>query len=427
MFIDRVKLNVRAGKGGDGIVSFRREKYVPLGGPDGGDGGNGGNIVFKVDEGKSTLLDLKYNKKLIAESGKNGKPKKMHGANGEDFIVRVPLGTIVRDNKTGAMIADLTKKDQEAIIAKGGIRGKGNYHFKSSKNSAPEYSELGAPGEEKEITVELKLLADAGLVGFPSVGKSTFLSVVSAAKPEIADYPFTTIVPNLGVVQVSINESFVLADLPGLIENASQGKGLGLQFLRHIERCRVIIHVIDMSGEERDPLLDYEIINKELGEYEYRLLERPQVIVANKMDMENAKDNLVRFKEKYPDLQVFETSAIIAEGVQPVLYAVNELLKVTPEFALSSLEEETTATGVLYKFEEEKPPFEIKNLGNGKWRLVGEEIERVYKMSKLDTEEDAMRFARKLRKMNVDEELRKAGCVDGDIVAICDITFNFVD
>ncbi len=427
MFIDRVKLFVRAGKGGDGIVSFRREKYVPLGGPDGGDGGNGGDIVFQVDEGKSTLLDLKYNKKLLAESGKNGKPKKMHGANGEDLIVKVPLGTIVRDSKSGAMIADLTKHHQKAIIAKGGIRGKGNYHFKSSKNSAPEYSELGAPGEEKEIIVELKLLADAGLVGFPSVGKSTFLSVVSAAKPEIADYPFTTIVPNLGVVQVTTNESFVLADLPGLIENASQGKGLGLQFLRHIERCRVIIHVIDMSGEFRNPIEDYEIINKELASYEYRLLERPQIIVANKMDMENAQENLMKFKATYPHLKVFETSAIIAEGVQNVLYEVNALLKVTPEFALSSLETPSTATGVLYKFEEEKPAFTIKNLGNGKWRLVGEEIERVFKMSKLETEEDALRFARKMRAMKVDEQLREAGCQDGDIVAICDITFVFVD
>lgn len=428
MFIDRVKLKIAAGKGGDGIVSFRREKYVPLGGPDGGDGGNGGNIVFQVDEGKSTLLDLRYNKKIVAENGKNGKPKKMHGANGKDFIVRVPLGTIVYDDKTNAMIADLTHKDQEVIIAQGGIRGKGNYHFKSSRNSAPDYSELGAPGEEKEITVELKLLADAGLVGFPSVGKSTFLSVVSAARPEIADYPFTTIVPNLGVVKVNSTESFVLADLPGLIENASKGKGLGHQFLRHIERCRVIVHVIDMSGEERDPIEDYKIINNELKEYRYRLLERPQIVVANKMDMENAKENLKRFKEAYPDLKVFETSAIIDEGLQPVLYEINELLKVTPEFPLSSLEnEETTARGILYKFEEEKPPFVVKNLGNGRWHLVGEEIERVFKMSKLETEEDALRFGRKLRKMNVDEALREAGCKDGDIVAILDYTFVFVD
>ncbi|MDO5085605.1 MAG: GTPase ObgE, partial [Erysipelotrichaceae bacterium] len=282
MFIDRVKIKLKAGDGGNGIVSFRREKYVPLGGPNGGDGGKGGSIIFKVDTNKSTLLDLRYNRLIVAENGSNGKVKKMHGADGEDIIIKVPQGTIVKNALTDEILADLVHVNQEAIIAKGGKGGRGNYHFASGRNSAPEFAENGQLGEKLEVQIELKLLADVGLVGFPSVGKSTLLSVVSKAKPEIADYHFTTITPNLGVVSVGDGRSFVMADLPGLIEGASLGKGLGHQFLRHIERCRVIIHVIDMGGHDgRDPLEDYRIINEELGNYQYRLLERPQVVIAN--------------------------------------------------------------------------------------------------------------------------------------------------
>lgn len=427
MFIDRVKIYVKAGKGGDGIVAFRREKYVPFGGPSGGDGGNGGNVIFEVDEGKSTLLDLRYNKKIVAENGYNGKTKKMHGATGEDFIVKVPQGTIVKDVKTGSIIADLTRHGQREIIAKAGKGGRGNFHFKSSKNTAPQYSELGSLGEEKEVIVELKLLADVGLVGFPSVGKSTLLSVVSKAKPQIAEYHFTTITPNLGMVQVPDGRSFVMADLPGLIEGASTGKGLGHQFLRHIERCRVILHVIDMgSNDGRDPVEDYRIINEELATYEYRLMERPQIVIANKMDLDPAQENLKRFKEAYPDVEVFETTTIIHEGLEAVLYKTADLLASTPEFPLYN-EADKEAEGVLYKFEPEAPAFEIQNLGNGRWQLVGEEIERVFKTSKLDNEEDMMRFARKMRKMKVDEELRAAGCQDGDIVVLCNIEFEFME
>lgn len=427
MFIDRVKVHVKAGKGGDGIVSFRREKYVPLGGPSGGDGGNGGNVIFEVDEGRSTLLDLRYNKKMVAQNGENGKTKKMHGAAGKDYIVKVPSGTIVKDAATGRILADLTRHGQQEIIAKGGKKGRGNFHFKSSKNTAPQYSELGAPGEEKDILVELKLLADVGLVGFPSVGKSTLLSVVSKARPEIAEYHFTTITPNLGMVQVPDGRSFVMADLPGLIQGASAGKGLGHQFLRHIERCRVILHVIDMgSNDGRDPVEDYRIINEELANYEYRLMERPQIVVANKMDLDPAQENLKRFKEAYPDVEVFETTTIIAEGMDAVLYKTADLLEVTPAFPLHSDEDEQSE-GVLYKFEPEAVPFTIHNLGNGRWELRGEEIERAFKMSKLENEEDVMRFARKMRKMNVDQALRDAGCQDGDIVAICDVEFSFVE
>lgn len=429
MFIDRVKVHVKAGKGGDGIVAFRHEKYVALGGPSGGDGGKGGDVIFRVDSGRTTLLDLRYNKRMLAEPGVNGKTKKMAGAGGEDYVVKVPQGTIVKDAKSGRIIADLTRHGQIGIIAKGGRGGRGNFHFKSSKNTAPQYSELGAPGDEFDIQVELKVLADVGLVGFPSVGKSTLLSVVSKAKPEIADYHFTTIAPNLGMVQVPDGRSFIMADLPGLIKGASAGKGLGHQFLRHIERCRVIIHVVDMgSNDGRDPIEDYKVINDELATYEYRLMERPQIVIANKMDLEPALENLKRFKEAYPDVQVFETTTIIAEGLDAVLYKAADLLETTPEFPLYNDEEvDTNAEGVLYKFEPEAPAFEIKNLGNGYWELVGDELVRSFRMSKLDNEEDYNRFARKMRKMGIEDALRKAGCQDGDVVGICDIQFEFVD
>lgn len=427
MFIDRVKINIKAGKGGDGIVAFRREKYVAFGGPSGGDGGRGGNIIFEADSNKSTLLDLRFNRKVVAENGGNGKTKKMHGADGADFIVKVPVGTLIKDANTGRILADLTQNHQQEIVAKGGKGGRGNWHFRTSKNTAPQYSELGEPGDVRDIEVELKLLADVGLVGFPSVGKSTLLSVVTKAKPEIAEYHFTTITPNLGVVQVPDGRSFVMADLPGLIEGASEGKGLGHQFLRHIERCRVIIHVIDMGANDgRDPVEDYRVINEELGQYEYRLLERPQVVLANKMDLDPAQENLQRFKEAYPDVEVFETTTIIAEGLDAVLYRAADLLEVTPQFPIYN-DDEDESEGVLYKFEPEDAPFEVKNLGNHQWKVIGEVIERSFSMSKLDNEEDIMRFARKMRKMNVDQALRDAGCEDGDTVVICDVEFTFED
>lgn len=426
-FIDRVKIKVKAGRGGDGITAFRHEKYVPLGGPSGGDGGNGGNIIFIVDEGKTTLLDLRFNKQIVAENGENGKTKKMYGARGEDRIVKVPLGTIVKEENTGRIIADLTNKGQTAMIAKGGKGGRGNFHFKTSKNTAPQYSEAGDLGEELEIVVELKLLADVGLVGFPSVGKSTLLSVVSKARPEIADYHFTTLSPNLGVVQVPDGRSFVMADLPGLIEGASQGKGLGHQFLRHIERCRVILHVIDMGGQDgRDPVEDFRIINEELRQYEFRLLERPQIVLANKMDLEDASKNLARFKEVYPDIEIFETITLIAEGLDSVLYRIADLLETTPEFPLYD-ENDATNSGVLYKFETEEPLFEIRNLGNGMWSVEGNRIERIFKTMKMNTEEDIMRFSRKMRTLEVDQALREAGCQDGDTVLLAGYEFEFIE
>ena len=423
MFVDRVKISVHAGKGGDGIVAFRHEKYVPLGGPAGGDGGNGGSIIFEVDTNKTTLLDLRYNRMIKARDGERGKIKKMHGADAEDVIVRVPLGTVVKDLSTNMTIADLTSVSQRAVIAKGGSGGRGNAHFATSRNSAPDYAEGGELGEERDILVELKVLADAGLVGFPSVGKSTFLSVVSAARPEIADYHFTTLVPNLGVVQVKDGRSFVLADLPGLIEGASEGKGLGHEFLRHIERCRVIIHVVDMGSEEgRDPLSDYEIINRELSEYQYRLMERPMIVVANKMDLDDAEKNLERFKEAYPEVPVFPVITMIGEGIDPVLYTVADLLETTPEFPLIDEEESVT-----YRFTEEDDEIHIQNLGNGAWRLSGSRIEKFMRRQRLETEDDVFRFANSLRRMGVDQMLREAGALDGDEVYILDYMFEFVE
>ncbi|MFV0381914.1 MAG: GTPase ObgE [Breznakia sp.] len=425
-FIDRVKIKVKAGDGGNGMSSFRREKYVPLGGPSGGDGGNGGNIIFMVDEGKSTLLDLRYHRKVIAENGVNGKTKKMHGAVAKDKIIRVPLGTIVKDAKSGNLLADLTRKGQQMIVCVGGKGGRGNFRFKSSKNTAPTYAEKGGLGEAKEVEVELKVLADVGLVGFPSVGKSTLLSVVSAAKPEIGEYHFTTIQPNLGMIQVADGRSFVMADLPGLIKGAAQGKGLGHQFLRHIERCRVILHVLDMGAlDGRDPLMDYEIINKELEEYTYHLLDRPQVVIANKMDLPEAKENLKRFKEKYPDVEIFEAITLIDEGLQNVLYKVADLLEVTDPFPL--LQDQEKSGGVLYKYEADKAKFKVHNFGNGQWLVDGEDIDVAFHMANFDDSEGEQRFARKMRMMGIEKALRDAGCEDGDTVRLGKLEFEFIE
>ena len=315
MFVDEVEIKVEAGKGGDGCTAFRREKYIPMGGPYGGNGGHGGDIIFKVDEGLHTLLDLRYQKILKAPKGENGRGKNQHGKKAEPLVVKVPQGTVVTDLETGLVVADLSQKDQQEVIAKGGRGGRGNTAFKTQTNTAPDYSENGEEGEKRTLKVEVKLLADVGLVGLPSVGKSTIISMVSKSKPKIAAYHFTTLSPNLGVVKTSNNDSFVVADLPGLIEGASQGEGLGDKFLRHIERTRVIAHVIDMSGSEmRDPYEDYLLINKELKEFNEKLLEKPQIIIANKMDLEGAKENLEKFKSNV-DCEIFEVSAATNTGL----------------------------------------------------------------------------------------------------------------
>lgn len=421
-FIDRVKIYVQAGTGGNGTVAFRREAHVPKGGPSGGDGGRGGSVIFVATNSLSTLLDLRYYREYKAQNGEKGHAKKMHGADADDLVIRVPVGTCVYDDDTGNIIADLTKDGQRAVIAKGGRGGRGNARFASSRNPAPKICENGEPGEKFNLRVELKLLADVGLVGFPSVGKSTLLSVVSKARPQIADYHFTTIVPNLGVVQVKDGRSFVMADLPGLIEGASQGKGLGHQFLRHIERCRVIVHIIDMSGSEgRDPYEDYVTINKELGEYEYRLLERPQIIVANKMDGDEAEENLKKFKEKLGDQKVFPIIAPIHEGIDAVLYAVADAL----ETALDFFNQEEEQESVLYTYKEDEKPFTIHNKGNGVWEVTGKKVERLVQMASFTTDDGFQRFALQIRNMGIDDALREAGCEDGDTVRLYDFEFEF--
>lgn len=422
-FIDKVTIKLKAGNGGDGIVAFKREKYNPLGGPCGGDGGKGGSIIFKADSNKSTLLDLKYNKMIKAEDGDKGKTNNMYGESKDDVYVKVPVGTIVKDLKDGSVIADLDENDKEAVICKGGKGGEGNRHFATGRNSAPEYSKLGELGEEKEVLVELKLLADVGLVGFPSVGKSTLLSVVSAAKPEIADYPFTTLKPQLGMVRIG-GDSFVMADLPGLIEGASKGKGLGHEFLKHIERCRVILHVIDMGGEERDPLSDYEIINNELKEYPGNLDLRPQIVIANKMDLDNAPTNLERFKKAYPDVEIYETTTIIDEGLEPVLYRLKDMLKELPLFPLYEVGKEEEK--VIYTYEKQAE-FTVHNEGNHMWRIEGDKVERLFNNTNFSDDDSVMRFSRALSKMKIDEELRRRGCKDGDRVYIKDYGFDFID
>lgn len=423
-FIDRVKIKLKAGNGGDGIVAFKRVKYNPTAGPSGGDGGRGGDIIFKVDTNKSTLLDLRYNRLIVAKDGERGKTNNMSGKDALDVVVNIPLGTVVKDAETNELIADLSKIDQSEIICKGGKGGKGNFHFATARNSAPEYAKIGTLGESREVIVEIKLLADVGLVGFPSVGKSTFLSVVSKAKPEIADYPFTTLKPQLGVVQVDKERSFVLADLPGLIEGASEGKGLGINFLKHIERCRVIIHIIDMSGEFRDPIEDFKIINEELKNYNINLSNRPQVVVANKMDEQNSLINLENFKKHYPDLKVFETCTIINEGITPVLYEVAEMLAKTDPFPIF---DDKKATDIkIYKYEKTND-FTIYNEGNGVYRVGGEKIKKLFNQIDFDNEESVLRFSKVIRKMGVDQALRDKGAKNGDKVYIEAYGFDFID
>lgn len=426
MFVDQVKVHLKAGKGGNGVVSFRHEKYVAYGGPFGGDGGRGGDVIFEADPGMTTLLDLRYHRKIKATPGENGKTKKMHGADGEDVIVKVPLGTIVKLDETGQILADLTKPHQRQIVAKGGRGGRGNYHFRSARNTAPKYAEEGMAGDEYDVIVELRVLADVGLVGFPSVGKSTFLDAVSRAKPEIGDYPFTTIAPNVGVAQTGDGRNFILADLPGLIEGASTGKGLGFQFLRHIERCRVIIHVLDMGAEDgRDPLEDFEIINQELKSYNLRLLERPQIVVANKMDLDASEENVERFKKKYPDIPIYETTTIIHEGLDPVLRKAADLLATTDPFPI--MDDISNEAGVTYTFVEKKKDIIINQIGDGLWEVTGSKIDHNFNIDKLNTEEDYYLFANTMRHLGIDQALRDAGCMDGDTVQLGGFEFEFIE
>ncbi|GAB2560543.1 GTPase ObgE [Gracilibacillus alcaliphilus] len=426
MFVDQVKVYVKAGDGGDGIVAFRREKYVPMGGPAGGDGGNGGDVIFEVDEGLNTLMDFRYQKHFKAKRGENGMGKGMHGKNAEPLVLRVPPGTTVRDDESGEVIADLLEHGQRAVIAKAGRGGRGNIRFATAKNPAPEIAEKGEPGVERDIQIELKLIADVGLVGFPSVGKSTLLSTVSAARPKIADYHFTTLSPNLGVVDTADQRSFVLADLPGLIEGAHEGVGLGHQFLRHVERTRVILHVIDMAATEgRDPYQDFITINKELAEYDSTLLERPMIIAANKMDLPEAEEQLAFFKEQLEeDYPIYPISTITRAGIRDLLFAVADQLDAIPKNTKPVEEQEDR---VVYRFEKEESPFSITRDPDGAFVLYGEPIEKLFKMTDLTHDESIQRFSRQLRGMGVDEALRRRGAKDGDTVRLLDYEFEFME
>ena len=421
MFIDEVLIKVEAGNGGDGCLAFRREKYIPMGGPYGGNGGKGADIKFVVDEGLHTLIDLRYMKKIKGAKGENGKGKNQNGSNASDVIVKVPLGTVVTDNDTGLILADLKHKDDEVIVAYGGRGGRGNTAFKTQANPAPNFAENGEPGEERTLKVELKLLADVGLVGMPSVGKSTIISKVSKAKPKIAAYHFTTITPNLGVCKTKDGRSFVMADLPGLIEGASLGEGLGDRFLRHIERTRVIAHVIDMSGfEGRDPYDDYVKINKELGDFNKNLLNKPQIIIANKMDIAGAEENLKKFKTMV-NVPIYPISAMNDTDFDVILTKLADMLDEIPSTPLYN--EDLFESHVLYKFKKEEPYTITKE--NDEFVIRGEEIEKLFKMTKFTTEEAIQRFAKKLRKMGIDDKLIEMGCKEGDMVRILDFYFEF--
>ena len=426
MFIDEVNVLVRSGKGGDGLISFRREKHVPLGGPSGGDGGKGGSVVFVADEGKSTLMDLKFQKHLFAKAGETGKTKNMKGADAPDIEIKVPLGTICYNKDTNEVLADLTKHGQRAVIARGGKGGRGNRSFATPRNKAPRIQENGEPAIELNIHVELKLLADVGIIGFPSVGKSTLITILSNSKPKIADYPFTTIVPNLGVVERPGINSFVLADMPGLIEGASKGLGLGHQFLKHIERTRVLIHMVDMSPESlRDPFEDYEIINNELKDYDYGLLDRPQIIVASKMDMEGASKRLETFKSHFDeDTKIIPISALTNDNLQELIYECAKLLEVTPFFYKK---DEVVDDYVEYNFADEDKDIIITKTKSDTYDVKGKLVQRLINRSNLMTEESIAIFLTKLRKAGLDEQLREAGAKNGDTVIIYDLELDFVE
>ncbi|MBW7476230.1 GTPase ObgE [Paenibacillus oenotherae] len=433
MFVDKAKIFVKGGDGGNGIVSYRREKYVPEGGPAGGDGGKGADVIFRVDEGLRTLMDFRYQKHFKGERGERGKVKSMHGANAENMIVRIPPGTVLIDDDTQEIIADMTRHGQEVIVARGGRGGRGNCRFATPSNPAPDFCENGEEGKERWIILELKVMADVGLVGFPSVGKSTLLSVVSGAKPKIGAYHFTTLSPNLGVVDVGDGRSFVMADLPGLIEGAHEGVGLGHDFLRHVERTRVILHVVDMSGSEgRDPFEDWVKINDELKLYNPLLAERPQVIAANKMDMPEAEEQLALFREQLAaredgdKYEIIPMSSLTKKGVQELLYKAADLLETVPE--LPSLEEvKDVAERKVFTYEQEEDNSFTIRRENEDYVVESAAIEKFIKRVNLNTQDAILRFGRTMRKMGVDAELRKRGAKDGDTVRIGDFTFEFFE
>ena len=423
MFIDKARIFVKSGNGGNGAVSFRREKYVPAGGPDGGDGGNGASVIFEVDLGLRTLMDFKYQRKYVAEHGEDGSKKRKAGRNGEDLILKVPPGTIIRDEATGLVIADLKEEGDRAIVAKGGRGGKGNQHFANAVRQAPAFARSGSDGVEKWVVLELKMIADVGLLGFPNVGKSTFLSVVTKAKPKIANYHFTTLTPNLGVVQTKFGDSFVLADIPGLIEGAAEGIGLGHDFLRHVERTKVLIHIVDISGlEGRDALDDFDKINGELKLYNEKLSTRPQVVVANKMDILEDESVFEEFKNELEGrgYKVFKMSAATRQGVDDVIAYVSELLQNAEEIELVS--EEEMFRPELDEVQDEGLQIEIED---GVYVVSGKSLRRIMYSVNFEDMESIQYFQKAMESQGVFDKLREMGIEDGDTVRIYEIEFEF--
>jgi len=426
VFLDQVEFMVKSGDGGDGIVSFRREKYIDMGGPDGGDGGDGGNIIFKVDQGLNTLSDFRYQKKYEAESGTNGSGNNRHGRNGEDLILFVPPGTMVYDSSNDRFLIDLTRENQEFVAAQGGKGGKGNTRFKKATRKAPKFAEKGGKGEERLLKLELKLLADVGLVGYPNVGKSTLISAVSEAKPRIASYHFTTLKPVLGVVSLKNYRSFVMADIPGLIEGAHEGTGLGDEFLRHIERTRLLVHVLDASGlEGRDPLHDFEVINHELIEYNQKLLDRPQVVALNKMDLPSAGENLpnLRMGLESKGYEVFAISAVTGKGLKELIYRISELLAELPENEEANKDVEVVIKPDFI----EKEPLQVKRLEVDQYEISGSIVKKYAEKTDFNNEAAVKRYLRILKHHGLDDLMKKAGIKQGDTVKIEQMEFEYIE
>ncbi len=426
MFTDYVKIIAKAGNGGNGAISFRREKYVAAGGPDGGDGGKGGDIYFEVDPDSNTLIDFRYNKKFKAENGKNGEGSHRYGKSGEDLIIKVPIGTIIRDAKTNKVIADLSNKGQKELVLAGGRGGKGNAHFATSTRQAPRFAQDGENGEEKELILELKLLADVGLIGFPNVGKSTFLSMTTSATPKIADYHFTTLEPNLGVVKTDYGDSFVIADIPGIIEGASKGTGLGLQFLRHIERTRLLLHVIDVSGSEgRNPVQDFYTINAELKNYSEKLSKRKQIIVANKIDIIQDETLYTELEKiaKENEMEIFKISAATGEGISELIKHVSEILKTLPKEEL--INDIDNVDRKVYTLEDEDEYTITKE--DGMFVIKGEAVERIMRKVNIGDNESLYFFQKSLDNLGVNQKLKEMGIKEGDIVKINDYELEWED
>lgn len=424
MFVDYAKIIIKSGDGGNGATSFRREKYVAAGGPDGGDGGNGGDVYFIVDPDSNTLIDFRFSKKFKAQNGENGRGSNCYGKRGEDCYIKVPLGTVVKDFETGKVIVDLSEKGQKALVLKGGRGGKGNTHFATSTRQVPNFSIDGEKGKEKEVILELKSLADVGLIGFPNVGKSTILSKVTAATPKIADYHFTTIDPNLGVVKTEYGDSFVIADIPGIIEGASEGVGLGIQFLRHVERTRLLLHVIDVAGTEgRNPVQDFHKINEELKNYSEKLAARQQIIVANKIDSMQDEQNLRDLEKlaKENNLELYKISAATGAGLKELFQHVSEVIKTLPKEEIVDVED-----CIVYTLEEEEEPFTVEVI-NGEFSVQGPAAERIMRRVNVEDNESFAYLQRNLKKIGIDDALRSKGVKDGDTVILVDWQFEWYE